>query len=138
MQELFEQHPVIDDLDDFLEGTQTQAFIVIQDDAILYEKYFNGASRDTIVTSFSVAKAWDSALIGAAIDDGFIQSVDDPITDYLPELAERDPAFADITIYDLLRMSSGIEYDGLGGLIVMTARLITTLTCANWRSKRPT
>lgn len=116
VQALFEQHPVIDDLDEFLEGTQTQAFIVIQNDAILYEKYFNGASRDSIVTSFSVAKAWNSALIGAAIDDGYIQSVDDPITDYLPELAERDPAFSDITIYDLLRMSSGIEYDGLGGL----------------------
>ena len=116
VQALFEQNPAIDDLDDFLERSQTQAFIVIQNDAILYEKYFNGASRDTIVTSFSVAKAWNSALIGAAIDDGFIQSVDDPITDYLPELAERDPAFSDITIYDLLRMSSGIEYDGLGGL----------------------
>ncbi len=89
---------------------------MIQNDTILYEKYFNGASRDTIVTSFSCAKQWDSALIGAAIDDGYIQSVDDPITDYLPELAERDPAFSEITIYDLLRMSSGIEYDGLGGL----------------------
>jgi CubicO group peptidase (beta-lactamase class C family) len=116
VQALFEQNRAIDDLDDFLEKTQTQAFIVIQNDAILYEKYFNGAARDTIVTSFSCAKQWDSALIGAAIDDGYIQSVDDPITDYMPELAERDPAFSEITIYDLLRMSSGIEYDGLGGL----------------------
>jgi CubicO group peptidase (beta-lactamase class C family) len=116
VQALFEQNPAIDDLDDFLEQTQTQAFIVIQNDVVLYERYFNGASRDTIVTSFSCAKQWDSALIGAAIDDGYIQSVDDPITDYLPELAERDPAFSRITIYDLLRMSSGIEYDGLGGL----------------------
>ncbi len=116
VQALFEQNPAIDDLNDFLEQTQTQAFIVIQNDTILYERYFNGASRDAIVTSFSCAKQWDSALIGAAIDDGYIQSVDDPITDYLPELAERDPAFSNITIYDLLRMSSGIEYDGLGGL----------------------
>ncbi|MFC1936679.1 serine hydrolase domain-containing protein [Chloroflexota bacterium] len=116
VQTLFEQNSAIDDLDDFLERAQTQAFIVIQNDTILYERYFNGASRDTIVTSFSCAKQWVSALIGAAIDDGYIQSVDDPITDYLPELAERDPAFAEITIYDLLRMSSGIEYDGLGGL----------------------
>jgi CubicO group peptidase (beta-lactamase class C family) len=111
VQTLFEQNSAIDDLDDFLEQHQTQAFIVIQNDTILYEKYFNEASRDSIVTSFSVAKAWNSALIGAAIDDGFIQNVDDPITDYLPELAERDPAFADITIHDLLRMSSGIKYE---------------------------
>jgi CubicO group peptidase (beta-lactamase class C family) len=116
VQTIFEQNPAIDDLDDLLEKSQTQAFIVIQNDAILYEKYFNGASRDTIVTSFSVAKEFTSALIGAALADGFIRSVDDPITDYLPELAERDQAFADITIHDLLRMSSGIEYQGTGGL----------------------
>ena len=107
---VFEQHPDIDDLDSFLEQTRTQAFIVIQDDNILYENYFNGGSRDKMVTSFSVAKSFTSALIGAAIADGYIQSVDDPITDYLPEFAERDPAFAEITIRDLLEMSSGIQY----------------------------
>jgi CubicO group peptidase (beta-lactamase class C family) len=116
VQTLFEQDPAIDDLDNFLEQSQTQAFIVIQNDTILYEKYFNGAARDTIVTSMSVAKSWTSALIGAAIADGYILSVDDPITDYLPELAERDPAFAEITIRDLLLMSSGIKYEGSGGL----------------------
>lgn len=110
VQALFEQNPEIHDLDDFLEQNQTQAFIVIQNDTILYEKYFNGAARETIVTSFSVAKSFVSALIGAAIADGFIQSVDEPITDYIPELVERDPAFATITIRDLLRMSSGIKY----------------------------
>jgi CubicO group peptidase (beta-lactamase class C family) len=111
VQELFAQHPSIDDLDTFLEETRTQAFIVIQDDQILYEKYFNGNDRDSIVTSFSTAKSFTSALIGLAIADGFINSVNDPITDYLPELAERDPAFAQITIRDLLMMSSGIHYE---------------------------
>jgi CubicO group peptidase (beta-lactamase class C family) len=89
---------------------------VIQNDTILYEKYFNSASRDSIVTSFSTAKSWTSALIGAAIADGFVQSVDDPITNYLPELVERDPAFADITIRDLLLMSSGMNFEGTGWL----------------------
>jgi CubicO group peptidase (beta-lactamase class C family) len=110
VQTLFEQNSRVDNLDVFLEQNQTQAFIVIQNDTILYEKYFNGASRDTIVTSFSVAKSFTSALIGAAIDDGYINSVDDPITDYLPELAERDPAFGEITIRDLLLMRSGIKF----------------------------
>ena len=100
----------VDDFDSFLEKNRTQAFIVIQDDTILYEKYFNGASRDSIVTSFSIAKSFTSALIGIAISEGHIHSVDDPITDYLPELAERDPAFANITIRNLLMMSSGIKY----------------------------
>lgn len=111
VQEMFAQHSLIDDLDTFLEDTHTQAFIVIQDDQILYEKYFNGIEQDSIVTSFSMAKSFTSALIGLAIADGYIESVNDPITDYLPELAERDPAFAQITIRDLLMMSSGIRYE---------------------------
>jgi len=106
----FEAISGMDDFDSFLEKKHTQAFIVIQNDKILYEQYFNGASRDSIVTSFSTAKSFTSALIGIAISEGYIHSVDDPITDYLPELAERDPAFANITIRNLLMMSSGIKY----------------------------
>ncbi|TFH36706.1 MAG: class C beta-lactamase-related serine hydrolase [Anaerolineales bacterium] len=106
----FEAISGAEDFDEFLEKKHTQAFIVIRDDAILYEKYFNGGSRDSIVTSFSTAKSFDSALIGIAIAEGFIHSVEDPIIEYLPELAERDPAFAKITIRDLLMMSSGIRY----------------------------
>ncbi|UCH58273.1 MAG: serine hydrolase, partial [Anaerolineales bacterium] len=106
----FESDPQIDDLESFLVETGTQAFIVIQDDHILYEKYFNGTQRDSIVTSFSVAKSFTSALIGLAIADGYIHSVDDPITTYLPELAVRDHRFSEITIRDLLMMSSGIHY----------------------------
>lgn len=110
IREQFEAVSDIDDFDAFLTKNRTQAFIVIQDDAILYEKYFNGSSRDSIVTSFSTAKSFASTLIGIAISEGYIHSVDDPITDYLPELAERDPAFANITIRNLLMMSSGIKY----------------------------
>ncbi len=107
---IFESDSQIDDLEGFLTGTSTQAFIVIQDDHILYERYFNGVQRDSIVTSFSVAKSFTSALIGIAIADGYIHSVNDPITNYLPELIARDPLFGDITIRDLLMMSSGIRY----------------------------
>jgi CubicO group peptidase (beta-lactamase class C family) len=107
---LFEAQPEVDRLDEFLAAQDTQAFLVIQDDAILYEKYFGGAARDSIVTSFSVAKSFVSALVGIAIGEGEIASVGDPITKYLPELAKRDPRFSQITIEDLLRMSSGIRY----------------------------
>ena len=107
---LFQTDPLIEDLEGFLESTQTQAFLVIQDDKILYEGYFNGTQRDSIVTSFSVAKSFDSALIGIAIDEGYIRSANDPITDYIPELLDRDPRFAEITIRDLLLMSSGLRY----------------------------
>jgi CubicO group peptidase (beta-lactamase class C family) len=63
-----------------------------------------------MVTSFSMAKSFTSALIGIAIHEGYINNVDDPITTYLPELAERDARFHDITIRDLLLMASGLEY----------------------------
>lgn len=107
---LFADYAAVPNLDEFLAETGTQAFLVIQNDNILYEQYFNGMERDSIVTSFSMGKSFTSTLIGAAIADGFINSVDDPITDYLPELAERDARFSAITVRDLLRMSSGIRY----------------------------
>ena len=99
---VFESILGVSDFDTFLAGSATQALIVIQDDKILYEGYFNGAARDSMVTSFSVAKSFGSALIGIAIDEGFIDGVDDSVADYLPELAERDDRFELITIRDLL------------------------------------
>jgi CubicO group peptidase (beta-lactamase class C family) len=95
-------------LDDFLRSTGTTSFIVVKDDEILYERYFNGYRRDSIVTSFSIAKSVTSALVGIAIDEGFIGSVDDPIGKYLPELRGR--GFDRITIRDLLLMSTGIKF----------------------------
>ncbi len=107
----FEAVSAIDDFNSFLAENRTQAFIVFQDDAILYDHYFNGTSRDSIVTSFSIGKSFTSALFGIANSEGYIHSVDDPITDFLPELAEREPAFNNITIRGLLMMSSGIKYE---------------------------
>lgn len=101
----------IGDAERFLTRSATTSFLVIKDDAVIYENYFNGYQRDSIVTSFSTAKSFDSTLVGIAIDEGKIGGVRDPITKYLPELAKRDPRFAQITIRDLLLMSSGIRYN---------------------------
>ena len=106
----FELAADMDDFDSFLAANRTQAFIVIQNDEVIYEQYFNGAERESIVTSFSTAKSFASTLIGIAIDEGHIHSIDNPITDYLPELLERDSAFGNISIRNLLMMSSGIKY----------------------------
>jgi len=108
----------VEDFDAYLDGTETQAFIVIQDDGILYEEYFNGSQRDSLVTSYSVAKSFTSALIGLALEEGYINSVNDPITDYLPELAERDPRFEAITIRNLLMMAGGIGFQEMRPLIL--------------------
>ncbi len=87
----------------------TLAMIVIRDDSIVYEKYFNGHKADEITGSFSMAKSVVSMLIGKAIEEGYIKSVHDPITEYLPELSEQ--GFDDIEILHLLQMTSGIDFE---------------------------
>jgi CubicO group peptidase (beta-lactamase class C family) len=109
----FQQALGVEDLDAFLAETQTQALIVIKDDTIRYEGYFNGTQRDSMLTSFSVAKSFVSTLVGIALAEGAIGAVTDPVTDYLPELSVRDARFAEITIRDLLSMASGMDYQEL-------------------------
>ena len=69
--------------------SDTTAFLVVKGDQLLYEGYFQGPAASSTQTSFSVAKSFGSALIGVAIDQGYIHGVDDPITRYLPEVCER-------------------------------------------------
>jgi CubicO group peptidase (beta-lactamase class C family) len=97
--------------DAFLRQTSTLAFVIVDDDRIVYERYFAGADRRTRQTSFSVAKPFLSTLVGIAIDEGSIGGVTDPVTDYVPELAYRDQRFEEITLEDLLTMSSGLRYE---------------------------
>jgi CubicO group peptidase (beta-lactamase class C family) len=97
-------------LDEFLGGTDTLAFLVVHDDRLVYERYFDGATRESLQTSFSAAKSFVSTLVGIALDEGLIESIEDPVTDYVPELAARDPGFRQITLRHLLTMSSGIRY----------------------------
>lgn len=108
--ELMAEIAGVSDWETFLDDTQTQAFIVIKNGKVIYENYFNDTQRDSMVTSFSVAKSFDSVLIGMAIEDGYIGSVDDSVITYVPELAARDPRFEAITLRDLLLMASGLDY----------------------------
>src|SRR5579883_1069064 len=97
-----------EDFREFLARNDTTGFIIAEGDRLLFEGYFNGRQRDSWQTSFSMAKSVVSTLIGIAIDEGRIKSVDQPITDFLPEL---DPAkFAHVTLRHLLLMSSGFAY----------------------------
>lgn len=103
-------------LSDLFAETDTKAFIVIQDDVVIYEAYPDGDSRDSVNTSFSVAKSFVSTLIGIAIDEGKIQSVEDPLIQYLPELKGR--GLDTLTIKDMLRMSSGVPFEGNGDIFL--------------------
>jgi CubicO group peptidase (beta-lactamase class C family) len=98
-------------VEELLGDTDTLAFLVVHDDTLVAERYFGEAQRDTLQTSFSVAKSFLSTLVGIAIDEGAIHSVTDPLTEYVPELAQRDTRFDQITLRDLLTMSSGIRYE---------------------------
>jgi CubicO group peptidase (beta-lactamase class C family) len=103
-------------LEEYLDASGTTAFLVIHDDRLLYERYFDGCDESSIHTSFSMAKSFASALVGIAIDEGHINSVNEPITNYIPELLEKDERFESITIRHLLTMSSGIKYEEGGDL----------------------
>src|SRR5215218_3636068 len=103
-------------LEDYLNASGTTALLVIHDDKLLYERYFNGYDETSLNTSFSMAKSFASALVGIAIDKERIKSVNEPITNYIPELLEKDERFKSITIRHLLTMSSGIKYEEGGDL----------------------
>jgi CubicO group peptidase (beta-lactamase class C family) len=98
-------------LDDLLVGTDTRAFLVVHGGRVVYERYAGDSGPRTLETSFSVAKSFVSTLVGIAIDEGRIGSVEDPVTRYVPELAARDRRFEQITLRNLLTMSSGLRYE---------------------------
>ena len=91
--------------------TDTQGVLIIQNDSIIYEKYWGDISSDRMATVFSVSKSITSLLCGIAVDEGRIKNVDDVVTDYLPELKKRDPMWQRLTIRHLLDMQSGLDFD---------------------------
>jgi CubicO group peptidase (beta-lactamase class C family) len=95
--------------DEALVSSGTTAFIVIRDDTILYEKYLNGFSRDSLFRVYSISKSFLSALVGVTLQEGAIQSVNEPVTKYIPEFESGN--LGELTIANLLRMDSGIGFN---------------------------
>lgn len=93
-----------------LRNSKTTAFIIIKNDSLIYERYFNDYTRESINTSFSVGKSITSLMIGKALDEGLINSINDPVTHYFPELLKRDSRYDKLTIAHLLNMRSGIQF----------------------------
>ena len=96
----------------------TQAAILIQGNYIIAEYYGEGYDKFSLVTSWSVAKSFTSTLIGIAIDEGYISSINDPITDYLPEWKGKDQD--NILLKHLLAMQSGMDDHPLAGVVFST------------------
>lgn len=96
-------------VDDYFLKKNVAGLLVIKDGRIVYERYGLGNTKDSLWVSFSVAKSVTSILIGAAIRDGYIESVDEKVTDYLPRL--KNSAYDQSTIRNLLQMASGVEWN---------------------------
>ena len=94
---------------EFLARTDTGAVLVIKDGAIQFEQYWRSGGQTQTWLSMSVAKSFISALIGIAIEHGHIRDINDPITDYAPELAGS--AYDNVAIKDILQMSSGASWN---------------------------
>jgi CubicO group peptidase (beta-lactamase class C family) len=91
-----------------LEAQQTTAFLVFQNGALLYERYWDGHNAQTLTQGFSVAKSVVSMLVGVAVGEGKIQSLDQAVADFLPAFKAGDKA--KITLRQVLSMSSGLNW----------------------------
>ena len=96
-------------IDAFMAAQKNAGVLVIQDGKIRLEKYALGYGPDGRWTSFSVAKSFTSTLVGAAIKDGYIQSIDDPIVRYIPGL--KGSAYEGVSIRQVLTMTSGVRWN---------------------------
>lgn len=104
----YNTYPLTQDDQNLLEEYKTVAYVVIQDTSIVFESYRDNYSADSKSSSFSMAKSIVSLLVGIAIDEGLIHSVDDPVAKYIPAFADKRYS---ITIRDLLTMSSGLRWN---------------------------
>lgn len=97
------------DLYDYMSLDRVSGLLILKDGKIAFERYELGNTENTRWMSMSVVKSITSTLVGAAIHDGHIKSIDDPVTKYLPKLSGS--AYEGVTIRNLLQMASGVRWD---------------------------
>ena len=97
------------DFDGYLAHQRVAAIVVLLDGKVVMEHYGLGFGPEGRWTSFSVAKSLTSTLVGAALQDGAIRSLDDPVTAYIADL--RGSAYDDVTVRQLLTMTSGVRWN---------------------------
>jgi CubicO group peptidase (beta-lactamase class C family) len=97
------------DLFDVLALNRVAAMMVVKDDELVFERYFMGNTDQTRWMSMSLVKTVTVMLIGAAIQDGYINDIRDPITDYLPIFANT--SYENVTVEDIIAMTSGVGWN---------------------------
>ncbi len=98
--------PALEDLHDEI---GTVAFLIIKNDSIWFEKYYDGYGENSLSNSFSMAKSITTALLGKAIQDGYINSLEQPVTDFFPQFKSSFNSV--LTVGDLSSMSSGLNWN---------------------------
>lgn len=96
------------DFNHLLKETSTIAFIIIRHDSLIHEKYLGGYDSLSVLSSFSVAKSFISALIGIALEEGKIHNIQDPVSNYLRE--GYHPSLQKLRVIDLLNMQAGLNF----------------------------
>lgn len=96
-------------LNQVIDESKTNALIIIQNDTIIYEKYFNERNRESLCKAFSTTKSILSLLIGIAIEEGYIKNVNEPLKNYIDDF--KNKALGEITIEQCLNQTSGIKFD---------------------------
>ncbi|MCX7319949.1 MAG: serine hydrolase [Hyphomicrobiales bacterium] len=96
------------DIYDYVSRNRVAGLLVMKNDEVLLEHYDLGITDQTRWLSMSMAKSFSTTLIGAAIQDGFIKSVDEPLTTYLPDF--NGTAFDGVTVKTLMQMTSGVRW----------------------------
>ena len=97
-----------DILSDFNKTTESIAYVIIKNDSVWFENYYDGFNENSKTNSFSMSKSYVSGLLGKAISDGYIKSLDQPVGEYFPEFSEG--LAAQMTVGDLSSMSSGTNW----------------------------
>jgi CubicO group peptidase (beta-lactamase class C family) len=97
------------DVEDYMRSQRSAGLIIVHDGKVRLEKYALGYDAAGRWTSFSVAKSLTSTLVGAAVNDGYIQSLDDKVTQYIPGL--KGSAYDDVSVLQLLTMTSGVKWN---------------------------
>ena len=97
------------DLYDYVSLNRVSGLLVLKDGKIRFERYELGNTEKTHWMSMSIVKSFTASLVGAAIKDGYIRNLEDPVTAYLPQLSGS--AYEGVTIRNLLQMASGVKWD---------------------------
>jgi CubicO group peptidase (beta-lactamase class C family) len=104
----YNKYPTPEDLEDYHKNQRTVAYLIIKNDSILYEKYYDDFDKETKSNSFSVVKSMVTAMLGIALKEGTIKSLDQKVIEFIPEL--KGPYASSVTVGDLSSMASGQKW----------------------------